>query len=172
MREFLKYLYLRFKPKIIFDYKDWLKRFFIVDKVDKVYKPYRNTSIYTRELLIMGLILSMCATLFYGTNGIIYTYPLEEHDAIYAYINGQQPQTYEELAKEFEKRKIDGPEKLNINTATKKELMALEGIGERISERILAYRYENKRFNSIYDLLEIEGFSQAKLLKIQDQITV
>lgn len=61
---------------------------------------------------------------------------------------------------------------ININTATKEELMKLKGIGETISEAIIAYRQENGRFNSIEEIKEVNRIGQSTFENIKNDITV
>ena len=49
---------------------------------------------------------------------------------------------------------------ININTADKSELMTLDGIGEALAERIISYRAENKKFESVYDLCKVSGIGK------------
>ena len=62
--------------------------------------------------------------------------------------------------------------KVNINRASKEELMTLSGIGEAKADAIIRYRQENGNFDSIEDIMEIEGIKEGVFRKIQDQITV
>lgn len=62
--------------------------------------------------------------------------------------------------------------KIDINTATKEELMLLPGIGETIAGRILAYRRENGKFQTIADLQNVKGIGTKILSEIFDYITV
>lgn len=62
--------------------------------------------------------------------------------------------------------------KININTATKEQLMSLQGIGEAKADSILAYRKEHGRFASIEELMNIAGIKQGVFNKMKDQITV
>ena len=63
-------------------------------------------------------------------------------------------------------------DKININTATKEELMTLSGIGASKAESILKYRQEHGNFQSIEDLKKIEGFKKRVFNNKKDDITV
>ena len=66
-----------------------------------------------------------------------------------------------------EEIKVDG--KININTATKDELMTLTGIGESKADKIIEYRNSNK-FNTIEDIKNISGIGESIFNKIKDSI--
>ena len=61
--------------------------------------------------------------------------------------------------------------KVNINTATKTELMSLDGIGSTYADKIISYRNTN-RFDKIEDIMNVSGIGEAKFNKIKDSITV
>lgn len=61
---------------------------------------------------------------------------------------------------------------VNINNATKEELILIPYIGPVTAERILAYRDENKGFKTKNEILKIEGIGKAKFEKIKDKICV
>ena len=67
--------------------------------------------------------------------------------------------------------RVEESGKLNINTATKQQLMDLPGIGEVTAERILQYRKESGKFTSIEDLRAIKGISKNKLERLSPIIT-
>lgn len=60
---------------------------------------------------------------------------------------------------------------VNINTATKEELMNLPGIGERKAEAIIEYR-NNSKFVAIEDIMNITGIKEAAFNKIKDKICI
>lgn len=62
-------------------------------------------------------------------------------------------------------------QRMNINRATKEELMTLPGIGEAKAERIIAYRNEHK-FQTIEDIQQIAGVKEAIFSNVKDLITV
>ena len=62
--------------------------------------------------------------------------------------------------------------KVNINTATQEELDALPGIGPSIAAKIIDYREQNGKFNSIEEIKEVSGIGEAKYEKIKDSITI
>lgn len=61
--------------------------------------------------------------------------------------------------------------KVNLNTALLEELMTLSGIGESKALAIIQYR-EKHAFQSIEEVMNIEGIKQGVFQKIQDQITI
>lgn len=62
--------------------------------------------------------------------------------------------------------------KVNLNTATKEQLMTLSGIGEARAEAILAYRQESGGFRTPEDIMKVSGIKEAAFQKIKDDITV
>ena len=66
--------------------------------------------------------------------------------------------------------KSDG--KININRATKEELMTLPGVGESRADSIIKYREQQGAFQSIEDIMQVSGIKEALFEKIKDLITV
>ena len=63
-------------------------------------------------------------------------------------------------------------DKVNINTASKELLMSLNGIGETKADSILSYREQNGPFDSLEDLMQVDGIGQGTFSKIKDKITI
>ena len=63
-------------------------------------------------------------------------------------------------------------ELININTAPVEELQTLKGIGESLADSIVQYRTEHGPFESINDLLNVNGIGEKKLEAIKERITV
>lgn len=61
---------------------------------------------------------------------------------------------------------------ININTATKEQLMTLSGIGESKAMTIIEYRKQNGGFNTIEDIMKIPGIKEETFSKIKEYITV
>lgn len=78
----------------------------------------------------------------------------------------------ESLAAGQEKQESVLGGKINLNTATREELMTLRGIGQARAEDILAYRQQHGGFGRIEDIMEVPGIKEAAFLKIRDDITV
>ncbi len=62
--------------------------------------------------------------------------------------------------------------KVNINTASKEELMTIPGIGETRAEAILAYRQKHGLFTSIEELKNVEGIKDGVFSKMKDYIVI
>ena len=60
------------------------------------------------------------------------------------------------------------PEPLDLNTATKEELM----VGEVLAERILAYRAEHGPFTCVEELGNVSGIGEKKLEALLPEVTV
>lgn len=60
--------------------------------------------------------------------------------------------------------------KVNINTASKQELISLPYIGESKADNILKYRKEHGEFKSKSDILKVKGIGDKIFEKIKDEI--
>ena len=66
----------------------------------------------------------------------------------------------------------DDGNKVNINTASKEELMTLPGIGESKALAILAYRQQNGPFSNLEDLKKVEGIKDGVFSKMKAYIEI
>ena len=73
-----------------------------------------------------------------------------------------------------ENKNVSEIEKLmvNINTASETELQKLPGIGNSIASRIVAYRKENGKFNTIEEIQNVSGIGSSKFNNIKNYICV
>ena len=62
--------------------------------------------------------------------------------------------------------------KLNINTATKDELISLPGIGKAMAERIIFYRNEHGPFATVGELQHVKGIGRKKLERLMPYCTI
>ena len=62
--------------------------------------------------------------------------------------------------------------RVNLNTASREELMTLRGIGASRADDIIHYRQEFGGFKSIEDIMNVSGIKDAAFEKIKDSITV
>lgn len=61
---------------------------------------------------------------------------------------------------------------IDVNTATVEDLTALPGIGQTLAQRIVAYRNEKGSFNSLSELLNVDGIGEKTLENILQYITI
>jgi competence protein ComEA len=77
-----------------------------------------------------------------------------------------------ENARPVRQSKGDVTRLIDINVATKDELVALPGIGEAMAERIILYRDENGKFRSVEELMNVKGIGKKKFGDIKPFCTV
>lgn len=61
--------------------------------------------------------------------------------------------------------------KIDINTASAAELMALDGIGKAYAEKIVEYRKTNGPFKTPEDIMKVAGIGKVTWEKNKDKIT-
>ena len=61
---------------------------------------------------------------------------------------------------------------VNLNTATKEELVALPGIGPAKAQAILDYRKANGAFKSVEELKDVKGIGAKRFEKLKSDLTV
>ena len=72
---------------------------------------------------------------------------------------------------EGDKTNKDNNSKVNLNTATKEELMTLTGIGEAKADDIISYRNTNP-FTQVEDIKKVKGIGDSIFDKIKDRLTI
>ena len=61
---------------------------------------------------------------------------------------------------------------VNLNTATKEELIALPGIGPAKAQAILDYRAMHGGFKSVEELKDVKGIGAKRFEKLKAELTV
>jgi competence protein ComEA len=61
---------------------------------------------------------------------------------------------------------------VNLNTATKEELVALPGIGPAKAQAILDYRNSHGQFKSIEEVKDVKGIGAKRFEKLKGELTV
>jgi len=61
---------------------------------------------------------------------------------------------------------------VNLNTATKDELVALPGIGPAKAQAILDYRAQHGAFKSVEELKDVKGIGAKRFEKLKPELTV
>lgn len=62
--------------------------------------------------------------------------------------------------------------RIDLNTATREELMTLPGIGEAKADDIVAYRTEHGGFSSAEEIMKIAGIKEGMYQRLKDSIKV
>lgn len=106
-------------------------------------------------LLICALSLSFVLGIFVGRNTNFFYKELQYNDSTVSVPDD-----------------MTASNKLDINMATKVQLLELPGIGEVIAERIITFRTINGPFSAVDQLLNVEGIGKVKLQQIETYICI
>ncbi|MBE0478716.1 helix-hairpin-helix domain-containing protein [Candidatus Aerophobetes bacterium] len=71
-----------------------------------------------------------------------------------------------------DRKNLGRKKKININTALKKELTTLVGVGEILAERTINYRDAHGAFKSIEEVMKVPGISATTFGRIKDTVKV
>ena len=63
-------------------------------------------------------------------------------------------------------------EPIDVNRATTGELEMVRGLGPSLAARIVSYRDEFGKFESLDGLTEVRGIGEAKLSQIREQLAI
>jgi competence ComEA-like helix-hairpin-helix protein len=125
-------------------------------------KTERNVITFLAGTLIVG-----AGIRFYQES----TTPLDNHD--YRAADSSFAAFKEKLASvKIESSAARGELPVNINTASKGELLRIPGIGATLAERILDHRARVRGFGSINELQNVKGISKKKLEKLKPFVSV
>ena len=67
---------------------------------------------------------------------------------------------------------VGADHKVNINTASVKELVTLEGVGHKLAEKIVEYRDTHGHFKKATDIRKVEGFGGGLWEKNRERVVV
>ncbi len=109
------------------------------------------------ELNLISMMLLICAAVVIGN--IFMSYPEYYEGLSQTVPSTTQPSGVSRYA-------------VNINEADKFELLGIDGITERMADRIIEYRKVNGRFTKVSDIRQIEGIGKVTFEKIRPYITV
>ena len=96
-------------------------------------------------------------------------YILEDGEKIYIPKKGEESQS-SNLLSSYNSKKNNS--KININKATQTELETIPGVGPSTALKIINYREDNGKFNSIEDIKNVSGIGDAKFENIKNYISI
>ncbi len=64
------------------------------------------------------------------------------------------------------------PGVVNVNTATAQQLQLLPRVGPSVAQRILDYRKENGKFDSVEDLMLVRGIGEATFAGLKPYVSL
>jgi comEA protein len=76
--------------------------------------------------------------------------------------------------KSFEsvKKKEPDEKSINLNSASREELMKISGIGKKTAENIYSYREEKGKFKTLDELMNVKGIGNAKFAKFKKYLYI
>ena len=71
----------------------------------------------------------------------------------------------------YNQNEINQTGKVSLSNASKEQLQTLNGIGEKIADRIVKYRRNKGGFKTIDEIKQVKGIGDALFEKIKTDIT-
>lgn len=105
------------------------------------------------------------------TSNINLSEKLKDQMVVYVLKNGEKPKQIMNSSNSSNSSNGEG-EVININTATKEQLMKISGIGKTKAEAIIEYREKNGDFKNKEDITKVKGIGKSTFEKIKDKIEV
>jgi len=132
------------------------------------------------SFLLSGLIVGYCYQWFFpeskNVNSLVYhaidsLASVQKQQYVGTDISNQSLLKNENSSKKFVAIEKIVSGKINLNTASKLELMKLPGVGEKTAIKIIEYR-KFKKFTSIDEIMNIKGIGPKKFEKMRDFLIV
>ena len=135
-------------------------------------KPNRQT-----VLLLAAGVLAVVFSLgfFAGRSSVPYEISAQTGHAAASEESAPQEEAAAEASQEDAaqtEHAAQGAQTVDLNAATREELMTLPGIGETLAQRILDYRAQYGRFSAPEQLMDVEGIGEAKFEGLRELIKV
>lgn len=73
---------------------------------------------------------------------------------------------------EYDGERIDTETPINLNTASREELMSLDGVGEKTADAIIEYRESSGGFSTPHDIVNVYGIGEKKYESLKPHICV
>jgi competence protein ComEA len=68
--------------------------------------------------------------------------------------------------------KQDSASRVDLNSATREQLMQVKGIGPALADRIIEFRKEHGPFRRVEDMMKVRGIGEKSLAKLRPYLTV
>jgi competence protein ComEA len=139
--------------------------------------------IATRTALLRSELLAISALLGFLLLGITLSFlnGVAEREAMVsrleaeAFLGTEADSLIEQELLRFQSAERNSPPKpkLNFNTATEAELLALPEIGATLADRLVRFRkFKGGKLNSLDELLEVKGITPKRLKKLKEHLDV
>lgn len=132
---------------------------------DRICDAIKSAGDFTNEAFIEGLNQAMLVS----DEMMVYVPSVDEKDQANV-VTVSNSGTLGELSSNSSGNNSSG--KININTASKEELMMLPGVGESRALAIITYREEHGEFKAVEDIKNIQGIKNGIFENIKDLIIV